>query len=78
MKRYAVVFEKAENNWAAYVPDLPRCVTTGKRSKRQNAMFERPSSFTWNRWTKSVKWFLSLHPKWALLNSTRLPSPSLA
>ena len=30
MKRYAVVFEKAENNWAAYVPDLPGCITTGK------------------------------------------------
>jgi predicted RNase H-like HicB family nuclease len=30
MKTYAVVFEKAENNWAAYVPDLPGCVTTGR------------------------------------------------
>jgi predicted RNase H-like HicB family nuclease len=30
MKRYAVVFERAENNWAAYVPDLPGCITTGK------------------------------------------------
>jgi predicted RNase H-like HicB family nuclease len=29
MKRYAVIFEKAENNWAAYVPDLPGCITTG-------------------------------------------------
>ena len=29
MMRYAVVFEKAETNWAAYVPDLPGCVTTG-------------------------------------------------
>ena len=29
MKRYAVVFEKASRNWAAYVPDLPGCVTTG-------------------------------------------------
>jgi len=29
MKSYAVVFEKAVNNWAAYVPDLPGCVTTG-------------------------------------------------
>jgi predicted RNase H-like HicB family nuclease len=28
--RYAVVFEKASNNWAAYVPDLPGCMTTGK------------------------------------------------
>ena len=27
--RFAVVFEKAENNWAAYVPDLPGCITTG-------------------------------------------------
>ena len=26
---YAVVFEKAAQNWAAYVPDLPGCVTTG-------------------------------------------------
>jgi predicted RNase H-like HicB family nuclease len=26
---YAVVFEKASHNWAAYVPDLPGCVTTG-------------------------------------------------
>jgi len=29
MKKYAVVFEKAAHNWAAYVPDLPGCVTTG-------------------------------------------------
>ncbi|WP_411833252.1 type II toxin-antitoxin system HicB family antitoxin [Pseudoxanthomonas mexicana] len=27
--RYAVVIEKAESNYAAYVPDLPGCVTTG-------------------------------------------------
>ena len=26
---YAVIFERAENNWAAYVPDLPGCITTG-------------------------------------------------
>jgi predicted RNase H-like HicB family nuclease len=26
---YAVVFEKAAHDWAAYVPDLPGCVTTG-------------------------------------------------
>jgi len=28
--RYAVVFEKAENNYAAYVPDLLGCVATGE------------------------------------------------
>ncbi|HJX53490.1 MAG TPA: type II toxin-antitoxin system HicB family antitoxin [Polyangia bacterium] len=26
--KYAVIFEKAPTNWAAYVPDLPGCVTT--------------------------------------------------
>ncbi len=26
---YAVIFEQAEINWAAYVPDLPGCMTTG-------------------------------------------------
>ena len=27
--RYAIVIEKAEGNYAAYVPDLPGCVATG-------------------------------------------------
>jgi len=29
MKRYAIVIEKAQSNFAAYVPDLPGCVATG-------------------------------------------------
>ena len=28
--RYAIVIEKAENNYSAYVPDLPGCVSTGE------------------------------------------------
>jgi predicted RNase H-like HicB family nuclease len=27
--KYTVVFEKAANNFAAYVPDLPGCIATG-------------------------------------------------
>ena len=27
--RYAIVIEKAESNYSAYVPDLPGCTTTG-------------------------------------------------
>ena len=27
--KYCVVFEKAENTYAAYVPDLPGCVAVG-------------------------------------------------
>jgi predicted RNase H-like HicB family nuclease len=29
-RKYAVIFEQAETNWAAYVPDLPGCVSTGR------------------------------------------------
>lgn len=29
MTRYAIVFEKANGNYSAYVPDLPGCVATG-------------------------------------------------
>jgi len=28
--RYAIVIEKAESNYSAYVPDLAGCITTGK------------------------------------------------
>ncbi len=27
--RYAIVIEKAERNYSAYVPDLPGCIATG-------------------------------------------------
>lgn len=27
--RYAIVIERAENNFSGYVPDLPGCVATG-------------------------------------------------
>jgi predicted RNase H-like HicB family nuclease len=27
--RYAIVIERAGNNYSAYVPDLPGCITTG-------------------------------------------------
>jgi predicted RNase H-like HicB family nuclease len=29
LMRYAVVIEKADRNYSAYVPDLPGCVATG-------------------------------------------------
>jgi predicted RNase H-like HicB family nuclease len=36
--RFTVIFERAEHNWAAYVPDLPGCITTGRTldETRQN------------------------------------------
>ena len=31
--RYAIVIEKADGNYSAYVPDLPGCVATGDSVK---------------------------------------------
>ena len=31
--RYAIVIEKADGNYSAYVPDLPGCVATGATVK---------------------------------------------
>ncbi len=33
MRKYLVVFEKANGNYSAYSPDLPGCVATGKTLK---------------------------------------------
>jgi len=33
MHRFLVVIEKAKRNYAAYSPDLPGCVATGKTRK---------------------------------------------
>lgn len=30
MREYLVIFEKAGNNYSAYVPDLPGCISTGR------------------------------------------------
>jgi predicted RNase H-like HicB family nuclease len=30
MKRYAIVIERAGENYSAYVPDLPGCIATGQ------------------------------------------------
>jgi predicted RNase H-like HicB family nuclease len=28
MRQYMVIFERGEQNWSAYVPDLPGCIAT--------------------------------------------------
>lgn len=33
VKKYAIVVERAGKNFAAYVPDLPGCIATGKTPK---------------------------------------------
>ena len=29
MTKYLVIYEPGDDNWSAYVPDLPGCVSTG-------------------------------------------------
>jgi predicted RNase H-like HicB family nuclease len=35
--RYAVVYEKTETGYCAYVPDLPGCITTGRSLEETEA-----------------------------------------
>jgi predicted RNase H-like HicB family nuclease len=43
--RYAVVIEKAENNYSAYVPDLPGCVATGATAEEAEAEIREAIEF---------------------------------
>lgn len=43
--RYAVVIEKAENNYSAYVPDLPGCIATGTSIAETEAQIREAIEF---------------------------------
>ena len=45
MKKYAVVFEKAAHNCAAFVPDLPGCVTTGRSIEETRRLISEAVEF---------------------------------
>ena len=38
--QYAVVFERTPNNYCAYVPDLPGCISTGKTWTEMKEMIQ--------------------------------------
>ena len=40
--RYAIVIEKAESNFSAYVPDLPGCVATGATVEEPSRLLIHP------------------------------------
>ncbi len=44
--RYAVVIEKADNNYAAYVPDLSGCVATSATVEEVEREIIQQSDFT--------------------------------
>ena len=43
--KYAIVIEKAENNFSAYVPDLPGCVATGATVEELEAQIREAIEF---------------------------------
>ena len=43
--KYAIVIEKAENNYSAYVPDLPGCVATGATVEELEAQIREAIEF---------------------------------
>lgn len=43
--RYAIVIEKANDNYSAYVPDLPGCVATGKTIPETKQQIEEAIQF---------------------------------
>lgn len=43
--RYAIVIEKVNENYSAYVPDLPGCVATGKTIPETKQQIEEAIEF---------------------------------
>jgi predicted RNase H-like HicB family nuclease len=43
--RYAIVIEKAESNYSAYVPDLPGCIATGTNLQQVEAEIREAIEF---------------------------------
>lgn len=43
--RFAIVIEKAEGNYSAYVPDLPGCVATGATVEEAEAQIREAIEF---------------------------------
>lgn len=43
--RYAIVIEKADSNYSAYVPDLPGCVATGASIQQVEAEIREAIEF---------------------------------
>ena len=59
--RYAIVIVKAENNYAAYVPDLPGCVATG---------------FTIEETEQQIRQAIDLHLRGMREDGLPIPEPS--
>ena len=61
--RFAVVYEQTPNNYAAYLPDLPGCISTGE---------------TWNDIQEMIREAITLYIEAALEDGEALPEPRMS
>ncbi|MCX6011778.1 MAG: type II toxin-antitoxin system HicB family antitoxin [Chloroflexi bacterium] len=45
MYKYLVIFEKADNNYSAYSPDIPGCIATGTTRKEAEKNIKEAITF---------------------------------
>ena len=45
MRRFIVIYEHTARNWAAYAPDVPGCIATGKTREEVEANFREALEF---------------------------------
>ena len=62
-QRYAVVFEQSPDNYSAYVPDLPGCVSTGG---------------TWEEIQEMVRETITFHTEGMVMAGEPLPKPGMS
>jgi len=60
--RYAIVIEKAGNNFCGYVPDLPGCVATGATVKDTEAVLREAKEFLLPAYAKTARPFPAIQP----------------
>ena len=60
---YAVVFEQMPNNYGAYAPDVPGCVSTGA---------------TWEEIQANIREALSFHIEGTVENGEAIPEPQMS
>jgi predicted RNase H-like HicB family nuclease len=45
MRRYAIIIEKADSGYGAFVPDLPGCVAVGKSIQETERLIKKAIEF---------------------------------
>lgn len=45
MRRYTVIYEQGDENWSAYVPDLPGCIATAATREELEGLIREAIEF---------------------------------